>query len=163
MTNRKIRGVQFFWCYTSLFGWEPIGNPSWVLGTSSYPVRQPNWEDLPIWAGYPKPSLGSHYPKCSLKRGMMCSASSGIMTAKNREVSFISSKKVQSATMTQQPWYILRPNARGTCKNRKGSRISYLLLFQKQHFTESNLDGAGNCRMTDRTGILTVLMNSVDT
>jgi hypothetical protein len=36
------------------------------LGTSSYLVRPPNWEDLPIWAGYPKPSLGSHYPKCSL-------------------------------------------------------------------------------------------------
>jgi hypothetical protein len=36
------------------------------LGTSSYLVRQPNWEDLPIGTGYPKPSLGSHYPKCSL-------------------------------------------------------------------------------------------------
>jgi hypothetical protein len=48
-----------FWLGTY---WEPKLD----LGTSSYPVRQRNWEDLPIWAGYPKPSMGSHYPKCSL-------------------------------------------------------------------------------------------------
>jgi hypothetical protein len=79
-----------------LFGWEPIGNPSWVLGTSSYPVRQPNWEDLPIWAGYPKPSLGSHYPKCSLIRFVMERVYTAII---DQEILVFPAKKISNPSI----------------------------------------------------------------
>jgi hypothetical protein len=114
------------------------------LGTLSYPVRQPNWEDLPIGTGYPKPSLGSHYPKCSLNktggypRRRIYNRGSGSLVTLHKisdtESNHIPVKGV--AVSRSAGWF----GCYVSCPNAVSSRVIHLVFHRHQHNCFSSLD-----------------------